>query len=453
MFIFKQVAFALIPLLILSLLVELAFYAKIGDQCYKANFQNAINYLSKSDEPERDLAWWEDNSITIRNSQLVSKLQVLFGKNDNLRSISIKPSDISNGDKDRVFIVGCSAAYGYGVRFDSTFGFLLEKRIGGAKKIINAGQVGWSSIQLVPVIKRIVDSYSPQTVILFLGNNEWKNWSHLKPSSGEIVFWKLLSFCSHSHALSYIMYQTLVHRNKTGTHEALNMTRYHAYNYDYLEGYKYALANPISNYTDFDFEEWTKTKQKYIRNYRNNLLEMVSYCKKKGVGIILMTLPFNYKLSSSWASPQPIYRYKKNRDTINGLVKEVDTNIDNNHFGLAEAHIDQAIAIEPEISTLHYMRGYILEKTGRHLEAEEAYSLSKEYMVGDKGSILSIDSCIRGVAKSTNTDLIDVKKIFDEYEHSKGQYYNDSLIFDDCHPNELGHEIIANSLFNFFYKK
>ena len=43
-----------------------------------------------------------------------------------------------------------------------------------------------------------------------------------------------------------------------------------------------------------------------------------------------------------------------------------------------------------------------------------------------------------------------MKEIFDADEHARQEYYNETLIEDDCHPSARGHRLIAESLYPLF---
>ncbi len=457
----KRIFFALVPLLLLSLVVELIFYWAIGDQYYKLKLQNTINYLSRSDEPERDLAWWEDNSITIRSEEFASRMVEFSHRNDapdtyqrrdlgGYNTKSIKPSDINRTNK-KIYVVGCSCAYGYNVRYDSTFEYLLEKYAGGKYQVINAGQVGWSSIQLVPVVKRIVDLYHPSTVILFMSNNEWKNWAPHKTSVAMASYWQVVSYCTHSYTLSYLLYQAIMHNQKSGIQtEAVKMSVYQSYNMNYFKEYKYALRNPIEKYYDFSYDIWASSKQKYLNNFEKNLREMASYCRQHRVNVVLMTMRVNYRLSPSWSTPQPVSVSAAHHDIVKRLTSYADSLVDGMQLTEAAALIDSAISIEPDVAIPHYIKGTILMKQGKHIEAEKSFSRSRECMIGDLGSVISINERIKYVGKVTQSDVIDLDSVFLAYLHSRGAYYNDDLIDDDCHPNEKGHELLAKYLVHYF---
>ena len=89
---------------------------------------------------------------------------------------------------------------------------------------------------------------------------------------------------------------------------------------------------------------------------------------------------------------------------------------------------------------------------GRHGEAEAAYASARERMVGHLGSPLSFQAVVREVAGATSAELVDVPRLFDEYEHRMGSFYNEHLVADDCHPTPLGHRVIADALTPLFRK-
>ena len=80
------------------------------------------------------------------------------------------------------------------------------------------------------------------------------------------------------------------------------------------------------------------------------------------------------------------------------------------------------------------------------VEAEAAYARSREAMIGNLGSRLSINRVVREVAAEQEADLVDLRKIFDDYQHRRQRHFNTELIHDDCHPTPLGHALIAQHL-------
>ena len=67
-------------------------------------------------------------------------------------------------------------------------------------------------------------------------------------------------------------------------------------------------------------------------------------------------------------------------------------------------------------------------------------------MIGNLGSRLSINRVIREVAADQQTDLVDLRKVFDDFQHHRQRFFNVELIHADCHPTSLAHGLIAHHL-------
>jgi tetratricopeptide (TPR) repeat protein len=108
--------------------------------------------------------------------------------------------------------------------------------------------------------------------------------------------------------------------------------------------------------------------------------------------------------------------------------------------------IQFAIKIDPDAPVAHYVEAELLESLGRPGEAEAAYARSREMTIGNLGSQLSINRVIREVAADQQAELVDLRKIFDDFQHNRKRHFNVELIHDDCHPTPLAHSLIAQHL-------
>lgn len=454
----RKIIFSLTPLIIVLLVTEGISYFYFKDDNYKVKFDNTANYLTINNAPVQDEKLsWDSNSIVIRHNDIeydpdYTAYYNIAGKKEipdffpKARSIVVYPEDISTEERV-IFVVGGSAAFGYNHHYSKTFSALLEKSMEGTK-VVNAAQPGWGSGSLVPVVKRITDSYDPDMIILFMGNNEWIRWFPIEQNLSTILYWKFANVFKNSYALSFLMYRSLMYKSENYSSpedNRLSKIDFHP-GKEGLTGYKYGLEHPITKYTEFDYGAWWETKEQFINNFENNLLEMINYCKSGEVDVILMTTPYNYRLSPFWSSPQPLYQHQENREKVDSLFNAIVFYIDQEKFEDAKFLVDQAIEFEPNIGTFYYLQGVIYEGLNDHFEAEYAYSQSRELMVGDLGSILSFNNVIRKVSEKTNTPLIDLVSIFDDYGHAIGRFYNQDLIDDDCHSNIKGHQIITKSI-------
>lgn len=71
----------------------------------------------------------------------------------------------------RVFIVGESTAYNFGLSKNLFLGRLNELMPGLTFEVINCGTRGYDSQRILPIVRELVN-YSPDLIVLFLGNNE-----------------------------------------------------------------------------------------------------------------------------------------------------------------------------------------------------------------------------------------------------------------------------------------
>jgi len=356
---------------------------------------------------------------------------------------SLSPGQLANDPRKRIFVVGESVAFGYPYEMQYWFGQIIQERLQDKYIVFNAGQISWSSSDLLPLVQRIVDEYRPAILILFLGNNEWQHWN----GSGQVArvnrFVRVFRFFGHSRFFSSIILQSLkysvVHRNQgTATND---------FQFEHeLQGYRYALEHPAERYFSPDTRGWLQTRQAFVANFARNVSEMIECAQRKNVRVILMSPPINYRLSPAWTHPQPESFDPATRSRTDALLHEAVQLLARPDAPAALAAIDRAIALDPLPPIFHYLRGEILTQLDRRSEAERAYLQSRENMVGHLGSPLSFRRVMDQLRQQTGVDFIDTQELFDRYEHAIGGSFNEHLVLDDCHPTPLGQRVIADAL-------
>jgi hypothetical protein len=358
----------------------------------------------------------------------------------------ILPTDLDRDSRRPVFVVGESAGFGFPYAYAQGFSALLNESLRPKGiTVLNASQVGATSADLLPIVHRIIDGFHPVALVLDIGNNEWIQW--LPPqavpiSSGRI---RLLRSLAASRALAALEYASLQRRISADRDAAERGTgsgfRAHAE----IAGHAEALRHPADD-TGFDASSWPETKRAFLDVLEANLEDMVRSAQGRGIQVILLTLPFNHKLSPAWKHPQPESFDPAHRGEVRSAIRTAAGLLEGGKFPQSLAEIDRALTLDPLPPILHYLRGETLEGLGRSAEAETAYARCRENMIGNLGSRLSVNERIRKVASSTQARLVDVEQLFDEYEHARGHWFNADLIHDDCHPTPLGHRLIADAL-------
>ncbi|MEZ6130148.1 MAG: hypothetical protein R3C59_15795 [Planctomycetaceae bacterium] len=359
----------------------------------------------------------------------------------------VTANDNSTSTLDRVFILGGSAAFGYPYSYEQTFSGLLEEPMRQrGLRVINASRVGVTSGEVVPTAGRIVDDFAPQALILFIGNNEWIHWMPEQQPRLRKESLRLLRSLSQSRTISAVNLGllSLLHR---GGREAAPRGVFASH--QEIEGCAYALAHP-SNEVSFDPPAWLDVKQRFLETFESNMTEMVRYAKQAHVRVFVCTVPFNYKLSPAWKHPQPEAFALEHLAAVRHNIRSATRLIEKSRFADALTLIDETLRLEPLPPVLHYLKGQCLEAMGIPARAETAYALCREHMVGNLGGRHSINERIARVAEVTNAELIDLRSVFDDFEHRQGRYFNVDLIHDDCHPTPLGHQVIAAEILKHF---
>jgi lysophospholipase L1-like esterase len=361
---------------------------------------------------------------------------------------AVRPDDVRREKRRAVFVVGESAGFGFPYAYAQSFAALLDARVRAkGLAVLNASQVGATSADLEPVVERIAGAFEPAALVLMIGNNEWIQWlpPHEVPVSPSRI--RLLRALSASRAIAGVEYWLLKRsvdaRNAelaTGA-SASDAFLPHAE----LSGHAYALRHSADD-LGFDASTWPATRDEFLRAFESNLEAMARAAGKHGARVVLLTLPFNHRLSPAWKHPQPEAFDAAHRDATRTAIHSAARAIETRTFDTALTEIDRALALDPAPPILHYLRGAALEALGRPLEAEAAYAQCRERMIGNLGSRLSINASIAKVAAETGAKLLDVEKLFEDYEHAHGACCNADLIHDDCHPTPLGHRLIAEAL-------
>ena len=369
------------------------------------------------------------------------------------------PEEVVRNGEHRVFVIGGSAAFGFPYRYADTFPSLGEPMLADQPiRILNAAQVGLTSGELAPVVDQAGRFYKPTTIVLFLGNNEWFHWQPLpKPppsqrpqtqQPGETSI-NILRTLAHSRALSAVEYATVqwtVASRRARQDEARrSRTRDSFESHHELIGVDYAVAMPLPP-ERYAASQWLTVRQKYLDTFRSNLQKMINSAREANVSVILLTVPFNPRLSPAWKHRQPHSFIPEHRQQVTAAIAEAARAIKQKRFDTGLATVDDALELDPHPAVLHYLRAQCLEGLQQHEQAELAYGESREKMMGNLGSQLSINRIITEVARKSDTPLIDVQAVFQQYGALRERYYNVDLIHDDCHPTPLGHQLIAESL-------
>lgn len=352
-----------------------------------------------------------------------------------IRQRAVSPADVPEGG---VFVVGGSAAYGLGVPFAETFAARLDTALGSTgRRVYNAGYPGATSSHELAILCALLNGIRPESVVIFSGNNEWMYWAPtaaraMSPRAATVLHALAASYAVSALELAAVK---LAFAGRGAGGEFREQAE--------MIGSGYALAHPADD-TLAAAAEWIAAKQAGLDRFEANLERMVREAQQRGARAILLTAPFNYRLSPAWMLPQPESYAPAHRDRVRALLHEAAAaRGEPGGYARALELLDAAAALDPLPPLIDYLRGECLERLGRFEAAEAAYARSREHTMGHLGARLSINERIRAVGARLGAPVVDVQQVFAGDTHARGRYFHDGLIADDCHPTPQGHALIA----------
>lgn len=448
----RKPAFALLATVLVLLVLEgVAWLIDLGVG-FHATVARVLEQVAPLDGPipPQETLSWPEGVLQVRSALGETprpRPYMLGGKTvpgaDHLAAtMEYTAAEAREDPRRKVFVVGGSAAFGFPYSYRDSFPALLQERLGHRGfLVVNAARVGWASGHLVPLVDRVIDDFSPDVLVLFLGNNEWlrftpKNESGVSPSV--MALYRRLSFSRLATLAFYWRVKSWEERQeKGGGGEGEFVT------HGEPTGYEYALRHLA---IDFDAEAWEEARAAFLDNYEGNLRTMVSKARKSGVRVILGTMPFLHKLSPAWKHRQPLVYDAANLARVTALLEQAIECLQKWDGAGAIAALDQALALEPKSPLLRYVKAYALEQNGMPEEAERWYGRARDAVVGNLGGVLTINEIIRKVAREEGAILADFQIAFERRQHALGGYFNRDLIADDCHPSRDGQRLIAELL-------
>jgi len=361
--------------------------------------------------------------------------------------IEVKPLPRAARSNPLLISIGGSAAFGFPYREQESFPAKLRLLLAPEGwQVLNAAQPGNTSTGLLPIVEYAARHYRPEALVILVGNNEWIHWDALMIRPVWHNDFILSQTVRRSYLATALVYWSLrgYQRHRQHIHDSKGQ----------ITGWRHALDHPLEKFASFEARDWWHIRDAYLRRLELNLIRIVSQARKYGVRSMVLTMPFNYRLAPNATHPQPQHFLPVARSRVANLLERTRRLMgEQGDHAAALQRIREALALDPHPPVLSYMEAACLEALGRPAEAEEAYQRSRERMIGNLGSMVSVNATIKRAARAAGAELVDLKKVFDDFEHARGRYFNEELLVDSCHPTPLGHTLIARTLAKVILKR
>jgi len=325
----------------------------------------------------------------------------------------------------RVFVLGESSVRGLPYEVGCFTDWLRVRAAamlpGRTVEVVNAGNVGWHATDIRTLAQECLE-HQPDLLVWMVGHNE---------------------FVPHNVLTLRAELQNPVLHGLRGTVVSLRTAQWLGRS---LPGLR---ARRVSAFDQLQSEErpcFGPERPLLERRFREATAGAVADARAAGVPIILCTMARNLR-----DSPPSYSSFSEATRADPGLRARWDeayeAGLDALRRGDADAALaglDAARAIDELPAKLYYALGRVHALAGREAEAREAFAQALEHDPCPMRAQAWAEQVIRDVAAETGAPLADLQTIFDRA--SPLGLAGRELIFDNCHPNLPGHELIASTL-------
>ena len=190
-------------------------------------------------------------------------------------SIGFRNSEIKQKEKTRIICLGASPTFGYGVKYEDTYPYVLGKSLQEGEfdvEVINAGEIGYSSYQGLNFLKNKIINLNPDIITVSYVINDIDKYrffrsnclpdKELKPLSKFVVI--ISNFIYNSNIFKLI--------NKISKSKLSKRQQYYGKNYN---------------------NQYSENRRVSLSDYENNLKEFIDLAKNNNIKIFFIVMPVN----------------------------------------------------------------------------------------------------------------------------------------------------------------
>lgn len=336
----------------------------------------------------------------------------------------------------RIFCLGGSTVQGRPYSVETSFTTWLKLNLNAARpqtdfEVVNCGGISYASYRLVPIMRELLE-YEPDLFIIYTGQNEFledRTYQRLKrvPRALVRIHRTMLNLRSYSLVNEFI---------------STRRTRRKGISKTILPGEvkaKLDFEDGLESYHRDDV--W---RQGTIEHFGRNLQTMVRMSRRAGIPIILVNPVSNLK-------DCPPFKSEYSRDLSNSEIErtaELSEQAEKLNWDDTYGKIrllEQAAEIDNRHAGLLYLIGKCYEHIGRLAEAKNWFLQAKEEDICPLRILEPMHQAILDVAAQYRVPLVDAKALITE--RAEDGIPGSELLLDHVHPSILGHQLIADSLY------
>ncbi len=408
----RRLLFSLLPLVLLLLAAE-----------------TTLRLAGYRGHPDREVSWCSDQAFETLEFFTPMALDRRPGSYvATALSAQPRPYPVAKrAHERRVFVLGGSAAHGYGFSRNGSFSGRIEQLAADAfpgldVQVINMGVIAASSQQVLQLAKTILADQQPDALIVYSGNNEllelWDWRQYLTPRQHRLYVSSLRWNLRLSRVRTFLWL-----RDRLRDRELPSWGK-SAYTRDQIR--PWAERRPLS-----------ERDRAYAReSYRHNIGRLLELAGEAGVPVVLSTVPANWAIQPGQF---PLPGHDQHPD-VEGLFMEAERGLQATpgeaSVRASEELFDRAFDLRP-IAHTHWWWGTLYTDEGVPERAREHYLEAVRLDENPNRAPPFINDEARALARRHGIPLVDGAEAVAAMAPDGIPSYAE--IFDHCHPSLEAH--------------
>ncbi len=362
------------------------------------------------------------------------------------------PRNKKSGEK-RVFIVGESAARGVPYTMESSFsGFLqaLISPVDPSVKVVNTGIPGRHSYYQKEEGRTLV-KYGADVVVIYAGNNDTRDFSNIMRDMPLAwiefkLFWNSAFY--HRFKTKTQGFSRKLQKKVSGQEPAINNNQDDVWHWtdEYLKKKKRYIENP---------EAGIARKMQAVSDYEKNLDDLAVFLKRKGIRVVVASLPIVHQIPPVISDyPRKGYEFELKLGFQNSqqktqwetFIREGEASLGKKDYPEALKLFESALKLNQSHPILYHYLGDAYAGLGNYDEARAMYVAGKDRQIQSPGGDNHKNEALRRIAARHHLPMIEIQPAFEEI--SPNGLVGRNLFLDHCHPNILGHKVLAAAVMN-----
>ena len=335
-----------------------------------------------------------------------------------------------SSDEFRIFCLGGSTVQGRPYSIETSFTTWLELSLNAAEpsrkwEVVNCGGVSYASYRLVPILKEL-SVYEPDMFVVYTGHNEFleaRTFANVRP----------VTPLSHVRTLNLLRAAWSGESGLQGTDQSSEIL---AAEVDALLDYRGGLA---------DYHRDHQGQQAAVRQYAENLTQMIELARGADVPVVLMNPASNLKDTPPIKIEPSSHLTESEAAEFQTLLKQSREASGNDE---KVELLERAVAIDAHHAGARFLLGHAYLAQARPAEAREQFLRAKDEDVCPLRMIEPLHDALHAVAESSDTPLVDVRRDFES--RATDGIPGDQFFLDHIHPSINNHQAIAGLLLDHF---